>query len=106
MTKKQYSRKQTRSVPQKALKEDAVLLREAAKIVQALGRMLAPCCEVVLHELSNPDHAILAIENPLSGRRIGEPTTEMGLARINVPNFPDVVQNYANSLPDGRQVKS
>src|SRR3990167_5806992 len=86
--------------------ENARLLKEAKKIVEALGRMFAPCCEVVLHDLTQPDHAIIAIECPLSGRKVGQPTTEMGLARISDPSFPDVIQNYANHFPDGRLVKS
>jgi len=86
--------------------ENALLLREARKIVTALGKMFAPCCEVVLHDLTKPSHAIIEIEGALSGRSIGDATTEMGLARIADPSFPDVVQNYANVLPDGRVVKS
>jgi predicted transcriptional regulator YheO len=86
--------------------EHALLLREGAKIVEALGKMFAPCCEVVLHDLTQPEHAIIAIECPLSGRKVGQPVTEMGLARINDPAFPDVVQNYPNTFPDGRPAKS
>lgn len=86
--------------------ENALLLREAKKIVEALGKMFAPCCEVVLHDLTQPEHSIIAIACPLSGRNIGEPTTELGLARINDPKFPEVVQNYPNRFPDGRSVKS
>ncbi|SRR5579883_2762513 len=86
--------------------ENALLLREARKIVEALGKMFAPSCEVVLHDLTKPEHAIIAIECPLSGRKVGEPTTEMGLARIEDPAFPDVVQNYVNAFPDGRPAKS
>lgn len=90
----------------KNLSEDAILIREAKKIVHALGKMFAPCCEVVLHDLRKPSNAIIAIECPLSGRKIGEPTTEMGLERIKNPKFPEVVQNYPNTFPDGRKVKS
>lgn len=86
--------------------ENALLLREARKIVSALGKMFAPCCEVVLHDLTKPNNAIIAIECPLSGRKVGQATTEMGLQRIRNPSFPDVVQNYANTFPDGRAVKS
>ncbi|MBS0349703.1 MAG: PAS domain-containing protein [Proteobacteria bacterium] len=86
--------------------ENILLLREAKKIVSALGKMFAPCCEVVLHDLTQPRHSIIAIACPLSGRKIGEPTTELGLARINDPKFPEVVQNYPNRFPDGRSVKS
>lgn len=86
--------------------ENALLLREAGKIVESLGKMFAPCCEVLLHDLTQPDHSIIAIENPLSGREVGESVTEMGLARLRDSSFPDVVQNYRNTFPDGRPVKS
>lgn len=86
--------------------DNQLMLREGKKIVEALGTMLAPICEVVLHDLTRPENAILAIENPLSGRTVGAPTTEMGLARIRDPQFPDVIQNYATTFPDGRPAKS
>lgn len=90
----------------KKLSENTLLLREARKIVSALGKMFAPSCEVVLHDLTKPQNAIIAIENPLSGRKVNQATTEMGLARVKNPHFPDIVQNYTNTLPDGRSVKS
>ena len=86
--------------------ENELLLRETKKIVEALGKMFAPCCEVLLHDLTAPEHAIVAIECNLSGRSIGEPATELGLARIKDPKFPDVIQNYPNRFPDGRAAKS
>ena len=86
--------------------EDDVLLREAEKIVTALGRMFPGLCEVVLHDLRRPDQAIRAIESNLSGRSVGDPATELGLARIEDPEFPGIVQNYANRFPDGRPAKS
>lgn len=86
--------------------EHELLLREAAKITEALGKTLAPMCEVVLHDLTTPEHAIVQIENNLSGRTVGGPATELGLARIADPNFPDVLVNYANAFSDGREVKS
>lgn len=88
------------------LTEDELLLREGRKIVEALGKMLAPCCEVLLHDLRTPDHSIVAIENSISRRKVGDSATEMGLARIGDPAFPDVVQNYPNTFPDGRPAKS
>ena len=94
-----------RSVPGLA-HENELLLRESRKIVEALGKMFAPCCEVVLHDLRKPENSIIAIENPLSGRKIGQAVTEMGLARAKDPLFPDIVQNYSNVFPDGRPVKS
>lgn len=86
--------------------EHDLLLREASKIVEALGLTLAPFCEVVLHDLTRPDHAIVRIENNLSGRRVGDTATELGLARISDPGMPDQIVNYVNKLPDGRPLKS
>lgn len=86
--------------------ETELLLREGKKIVEALGKMFAPCCEVVLHDLTHPEHAIVAIEGNLSGRQVGESVTELGIARIKDPKFPDVIQNYPNRFPDGRAAKS
>ncbi|GAA1949032.1 helix-turn-helix transcriptional regulator [Amycolatopsis minnesotensis] len=86
--------------------EDEHLLAEAEKIAVALGRMFPGLCEVVLHDLRDPAHAIRVIENNLSGRRAGDAATELGLARIEDPGYPGVVQNYANRFPDGRPAKS
>ncbi|BDD91374.1 DNA-binding protein [Pandoraea sp. NE5] len=88
------------------LDENALLLREGRKIVEALGQTFAPLVEVVLHDLTEPDHAIVAIANNLSGREPGDAVTEMGLARIADPAFPEVIANYANRFPDGRPAKS
>ncbi|MCI3221562.1 transcriptional regulator [Streptomyces sp. NP-1717] len=86
--------------------EDELLLREAETIVTAVGRMFPGLCEVVLHDLRDPEHAIRAIENNESGRAVGDPATELGIARIQDPAYPNVVQNYPNTFPDGRPAKS
>ncbi|WP_151479992.1 helix-turn-helix transcriptional regulator [Streptomyces albicerus] len=85
---------------------DEHLIREAEKIAVALGRMFPGLCEVVLHDLRDPQHAIRAIENNLSGREVGDSVTELGLARIEDPGYPSVIQNYPNQFPDGRPAKS
>lgn len=82
------------------------LLNELKHIAEGLGKTLAPFCEVVVHDLTHPKNAILAIENNLSGRRVGQPATELGLARIQDPDYPAVIANYANQFADGRKVKS
>ncbi|WP_067480206.1 helix-turn-helix transcriptional regulator [Nocardia amamiensis] len=86
--------------------DDEHLLVEAEKIASAIGRMFPGLCEVVLHDLRRPEHAIRAIENNLSGRQVGDSATELGLRRIADPNYPSVIQNYPNQFPDGRPVKS
>lgn len=82
------------------------LLAELQNIAEGLGKTFSPFCEVVVHDLTHPKNAILSIENNLSGRRIGQPATELGLARIQDPEYPAVISNYANQFSDGRKVKS
>ncbi len=86
--------------------EQQHLLDQMKQVADGLGRTLAPFTEVVLHDLLDPAHAVLAIHNNLSGRTVGQPATELGLARIADPVFPQVLANYPNTFPDGRPAKS
>ena len=88
------------------ISEKQVLLDQLKQIAQGLGETFAPFCEVVVHDLTDPSHAVLAIHNNLSGRMEGDPATELGLARIADPKYPQVISNYANHFSDGRQAKS
>ncbi|NVD98236.1 transcriptional regulator [Massilia sp. BJB1822] len=82
------------------------LIEQLQHIAAGLGQTLAPFCEVVLHDLRDPHSTVLAIHNNLSGRQPGDPATELGLARIADPAYPQVLANYPNHFPDGRQAKS
>lgn len=86
--------------------EQRQLLEQVAKIAEGLGQTLAPFCEVVVHDLLDPSHAVLAIHNNLSGRDVGQGATELGLARIQDPGYEQVIANYPNQFADGRQAKS
>jgi predicted transcriptional regulator YheO len=86
--------------------EQQNLLNQMQQVAAGLGQTLAPFCEVVLHDLLDPHHAIVAIHNNLSGRSVGDPATELGLARIADPDYAQVLANYPNRFPDGRQAKS
>ncbi|AOJ78257.1 helix-turn-helix transcriptional regulator [Burkholderia ubonensis] len=86
--------------------EQASLIEQVLRIAEGLGAMFAPFTEVVVHDLRSPKHAILAIHNNLSGREVGDPATELGLARIADDSYPQVLANYANRFSDGRQAKS
>jgi len=90
----------------KKTSEHQNLLAQLQQVADGLGKTLAPFCEVVLHDLTEPEQAILAIHNNLSGRSVGEPATELGLARAADPDFDQVIANYPNTFPDGRLAKS
>ena len=90
----------------KLTSEQQAILDQVKVIAAALGETLAPFTEVVVHDLRSPQHAILEIHNNISGRNIGAPATELGLARIADDAFPQVLSNYANQFADGRRAKS
>jgi predicted transcriptional regulator YheO len=55
-------------------------LQNYIPFVNFLGQAMGPNCEVVLHDLTDPDHAIIATANGhVSGRKIGGPTTDLVL---------------------------
>src|SRR5258706_9019516 len=86
--------------------EQSLLLKELKCVAEGLAATFAPFCEIVLHDLRDPKQAIFAIYNNLSGREVGDPATELGLARIADSHYPQVITNYANQFADGRQAKS
>ena len=86
--------------------EQILLLDQLKQVADGLAQTFAPFCEVVVHDLLDPGHAVLAIHNNLSGRELGQPATELGLARILDPEFEQVIANYPNKFADGRQAKS
>jgi len=86
--------------------QQTLLLDQVKHIAKGLGETFAPFCEVVVHDLLDPRHAVLAIHNNLSGRAAGQPATELGLARIMDPQYAQVIANYPNKFADGRQAKS
>ena len=83
-----------------------VLVDQLEQIAKGIGETFAPFCEVVVHDLTDPKQAILSINNNLSGRSVGEPATELGMARIADPDYPQVIANYSNRFADGRRAKS
>lgn len=86
--------------------EQQALISQLEQVAEGISKTFSPFCEVVLHDLRDPSHAILAIHNNLSGRREGDPATELGLARIADPAYPQLIANYPNQFNDGRVVKS
>ena len=84
----------------------AALIEQVRQIADGLAQTFAPFCEVVVHDLRDPGHAVLAIHNNLSGRAARDPATELGLARIEDNAYPQIVANYANQFADGRPAKS
>ncbi|WP_155835184.1 PAS domain-containing protein [Herbaspirillum sp. RV1423] len=86
-------------------------LRSYKSIVDGIGQTLAGTnVEIVLHDTRNPMKSIVAIQNPITGRRVGDSTTNFGYELIKSyaateeegPNYI----SYALTTKDGRKVKS
>lgn len=80
-------------------------------IVSGIGETFSHTpIEIVLHDTRNPLRSIVAVKNPISGRRIGDPITNFGLELIKSfstknwrgSNFV----SYPLTLSDGRSIKS
>ena len=81
-------------------------LRSYLAVVRGLAEMFGPDCEVVLHDLTDLPHSIVAIENGhVTGRRPGDaPTDQMLRSLRNADDTPDV-RLYVSSS-EGRVLKS
>jgi predicted transcriptional regulator YheO len=86
--------------------EQTSLIAQVEQIAAGLAQTFAPFCEVVVHDLRDPERAIRAIHNNLSGRAVSDPATELGLARIGDNSYPQILANYASQFADGRPAKS
>jgi predicted transcriptional regulator YheO len=81
-------------------------LRSYYAVAEGIAEMLGTDCEVVLHDLSQMPHSIVAIENGhVTGRRPGDaPTDQMLRSLRNADDTPDV-RLYVTST-DGKVLKS
>ncbi len=81
-------------------------LRSYVAVVRGLAEMFGPGCEVVLHDLAEMPHSIVAIENgQVTGRRPGDaPTDQMLRSLRNADDTPDV-RLYVSSS-EGTVLKS
>lgn len=74
-------------------------------IVEPIGRSLPASSEVVLHDLSLLPNSIVAIHGDVTGRRVGDPATDLLLQKAVSGDFEHLV-GYETTLPDGRRMKS
>lgn len=77
-------------------------------LVKGLGEILGSDCEILLHDVSNPEHSIIACANAqVSGRGVGSPMTDFGLRMLKDPKYQKMtgVYNYQARTGDGRLLK-
>ena len=87
------------------LKNDEILAHYI-RVGEMLGRMFPDFLEVIIHDLRTPEKSIVAIFNGhITGRKVGDPTSDLGIKRLN-GTVPDDMYNYANESPSGDRLKS
>lgn len=80
-------------------------------IVDGIGQTLSGTgVEIVLHDTRNPLKSVVAIQNPITGRRIGDANTNFGYELIKSYAATEEeganYVSYALTTKDGRKVKS
>jgi predicted transcriptional regulator YheO len=74
-------------------------------LVEPLGRSLPSSTEVVLHDLSKLPNSIVAIHGNVTGRKVGDPATDLLLKKLNELSSDHAV-GYETRLPGGGRVRS
>lgn len=78
-------------------------------LVDFLEAALGPNTEIVLHDLSDPDHAVVDIRNGwISGRRVGAPATDLALRVLHDGQHDtrDFIADYISRNPDDKPLRS
>jgi len=83
------------------------ILKRYCEVAEMLAETFDPILEVVVHDLTQPESSVIAIHNShVSGRSVGDPSTDFGLKRLEDPLVPDKLCNYYNESPSGKKLKS
>jgi len=75
---------------------DQELLKIYIDIVPFLSEVCGPGSEIVVHDVSNPNCSLVTIGNPVSGRSIGDPLTDLAQELKEKASYTDsaYVSNY------------
>ena len=77
-------------------------------LAQMLVQTLGSDCEIVLHDLDNPAHSIVYVENPsVTGRKVGESFDQLVKQVILSDELKEnFVANYYFTAPNGKYIRS
>lgn len=83
------------------------ILKSMIPIVGGIAKTFGKSCEVVLHDITDPYHSIVAIENShVTERSLGGPMSQANIEAIAAGGFTGDQLNYTKKTPDGRILKS
>jgi len=75
----------------------------ASGIAETFGDNL---CEIVIHDLAHPDSSIVCIEGNVTGRKVGGPLTDLGLANLQFGDAQEDILNYLTQTQNSKVLKS
>lgn len=85
--------------------ERQAVLGALGQLVEPLTAMLSFRTEVLVHDLSKLPNSIVAIHGNLTGRKPGDPATDMLLKQVRA-GAVETRRGYKTSLPNGREMRS
>jgi len=68
---------------------DREVLQVYIGLVPFLAQVCGPGCEIVVHDITDPDHSLVAIENNRSGREPGNPMTDLARSFVERSAYTD-----------------
>lgn len=75
-------------------------------LITGIARALGSHCEVVLHDFSDTERSIIAIENGyVTGRQVGDGVDELGIQLLR-EGAPEDLFNYRGYTKDGKALRS
>lgn len=82
------------------------IIELAKPMVGFLAEILGDLAEVVLHDLRDPEHSVVAISNGhISGRKVGDSLTDYALEVLREADGLPYKANYKGVLEDGRPIR-
>jgi len=92
-------------------KKNNSALKKYIPLIKTIAEMFGKKCEALIHDFSNPQHSIVAIENgQVTGRKIGDPITDFALSvwkkNGHEDKKTDRIVNYKTKSKDGKILKS
>ncbi len=83
------------------------IMRSMVPIVEGIAKTFGKGCEVVLHDITDPYHSIVVIENShVTERSLGGAMSQANIEAIASGGFTRDQLNYTKKTADGRILKS
>lgn len=76
------------------------------RVAVAVARTVGPQCEVVIHDLRDPEHSVVAISGNLTRRSVGAPVSDPGMLPANVGRYTEDALLERMETPFGQELLS